>query len=241
VTRRVDRPASAPAAAPGSADKAAKGDAAKKTGPKTAADIEQDFRKRQQDQAKAEKESAEKSAEAQRKQDNCRSARERLANYEIGGRVTRINPQGERYYLEDAQIEQLQWPRRRLWLSLRIAMPQAAGRSRFDQRADIAQAGAIALAVLLGRPLRDEEFPDGLHFSLREASDRVARANPTLALGFAGWLLKALQIEGRSFGSAKEALVALDDLLAPAPKPVSPPRAESAARRPVIQPLADSR
>jgi len=136
-------------------------------------------------------------------------------------------------------IERLQWSRRRLWLSLRIAMPQAAGLSRFDQRADIAQAGAIALAVLLGRPLRDEEFPDGLNLTLREASDRVARANPTLALGFAGWLLKALQVEGRSFGSAKEALVALDDLLAPAPKPVSPARDASAVRRPVIQPVAD--
>jgi len=107
VTRRVDRPASTPgtAAAPGSADKAAKGDATKKSGPKTAADLEQDFRKRQQDQAKEAKESADKSAEAQRKQDNCRTARERLANYEIGGRMTRVNPQGERYYLEDAQIE----------------------------------------------------------------------------------------------------------------------------------------
>ena len=105
VTRRVDRPAPTPAPA-ASADKAAKGDAAKKTGPKTAADIEQDFRKRQQDQAKEAKESADKTAEAQRKQDNCRAARERLANYEIGGRITRVNPQGERYYLEDAQIEQ---------------------------------------------------------------------------------------------------------------------------------------
>ena len=94
----------APAAAP--ADKAAKGDAAKKAGPKTTAEQEQDFRKRQQDQAKASKESEQKSAEAQRKEANCRAARERLATYEIGGRVSRINTQGERYYLEDAQIEQ---------------------------------------------------------------------------------------------------------------------------------------
>jgi len=108
VTRRVDRPSAAPTATPdaGSADKAAKGDAAKKSGPKTTADQEKDFRKRQQDQAKAAKESGEKSAEAQRKEQNCRAARERLAQYEAGGRITRINPQGERYYLEDAQIEQ---------------------------------------------------------------------------------------------------------------------------------------
>jgi uncharacterized protein DUF4124 len=88
------------------AESAAKGGAAKSAAPKTAAEQEQAFRKRQQDQAKAAKESEQKSAEAQRKEENCRSARERLTQYEIGGRQTRINAQGERYYLEDAQIEQ---------------------------------------------------------------------------------------------------------------------------------------
>ena len=105
VSRNVTpAPAAAPAAAP--ADKAAKGDAAKKTGPRTVAEQEQDFRKRQQDQAKAAKESGQKAAEAQLRADNCLNARERLAQYEIGGRVTRINAQGERYYIDDAQIEQ---------------------------------------------------------------------------------------------------------------------------------------
>src|SRR2546428_1999514 len=94
----------APAAAP--ADSAAKGDAAKSAAPKTAAEQEQAFRKRQQDQAKAAKESEQKSAEAQRKAENCRNARERLTQYEIGGRQSRINAQGERYYLEDSQIDQ---------------------------------------------------------------------------------------------------------------------------------------
>jgi len=95
----------APAAA-APADSAAKGEAAKSAAPKTAAEQEQAFRKRQQDQAKAAKESEQKSAEARRKEENCRNARERLTQYEIGGRQSRINAQGERYYLEDAQIEQ---------------------------------------------------------------------------------------------------------------------------------------
>ncbi len=98
------KPTSAPAAAP--TDNAAKGEPVKSAAPKTAADQEQAFRKRQQDQAKAAKESEEKSAEAQRKQENCRNAQERLAQYGIGGRVARYNAQGERYYLDDAQIEQ---------------------------------------------------------------------------------------------------------------------------------------
>jgi hypothetical protein len=99
---------SAPAASsPDSpADKAAKGDAAKSAAPKTAAEQEQAFRKRQQDQAKAAKESGQKAVEAQQKAEACRNARERLAQYEIGGRLSRINTQGERYYLDDAQVEQ---------------------------------------------------------------------------------------------------------------------------------------
>ena len=104
---------SAPAApSPDStADKAAAGDAAKTAAPKTAApktaaEQEQAFRKRQQDQAKAAKESGQKDADAQRKAEACRNARDRLAQYEIGGRLSRINAQGERYYLEDAQVEQ---------------------------------------------------------------------------------------------------------------------------------------
>jgi hypothetical protein len=104
---------SAPAApSPDStADKAAAGDAAKTAAPKTAApktaaEQEQAFRKRQQDQAKAAKDSGQKDAEAQRKAEACRNARDRLAQYEIGGRLSRINAQGERYYLEDAQVEQ---------------------------------------------------------------------------------------------------------------------------------------
>ena len=104
---------SAPAApSPDStADKAAAGDAAKTAAPKTAApktaaEQEQAFRKRQQDQAKAAKESGQKDADAQRKAEACRNARDRLAQYEIGGRLSRINAQGERYYLEDTQVEQ---------------------------------------------------------------------------------------------------------------------------------------
>lgn len=93
-------PASAVAPA-GAADKASKSDAK----PKTAADQEQDFRKRQQDQAKASKDADQKSAEAQAKDANCRNARQRLAQYEIGGRISQINDKGERYYMEDAQIE----------------------------------------------------------------------------------------------------------------------------------------
>lgn len=84
-------------------DDAAKDDAAKdaRKGPLTPAEQEQAFRKRQTDARKAQEkeELARKDSEA--KQANCARARESLANYESGQRVSRTNAQGERYYLDD--------------------------------------------------------------------------------------------------------------------------------------------
>jgi hypothetical protein len=104
ISRRIDAAPSAPQAAP-SAEKAGKGEAAKEAAPKTPADQEQAFRKRAQEREKNDKDAVEKTAEAKRKEDNCRLARERLAQLDMG-RITRVNPQGERYYLDDAQLEQ---------------------------------------------------------------------------------------------------------------------------------------
>ena len=78
---------------------------ASKSAPKTPAEQEQAFRKRQQEEAKAAKGAEQKTAEAQAKEANCREAQKRLAQYEIGGRISQINDKGERYYMEDAQIE----------------------------------------------------------------------------------------------------------------------------------------
>ncbi|HKW38052.1 MAG TPA: DUF4124 domain-containing protein [Burkholderiales bacterium] len=94
----------AAAAAPADADAASKGDAAKGA-PKTPAQQEQAFRKRQQDAAKAAKDAGQKDAQAQAKEANCRNARQRLAQYEIGGRISRVDENGERYYMDDAQID----------------------------------------------------------------------------------------------------------------------------------------
>jgi hypothetical protein len=92
----------APAVAP--SDSAAKGDSAK-SGPKTPVEQEQAFRKRQQDAAKAAKEADQKTAQTQAKEANCNNARQRLTQYEIGGRISKIDGQGERYYMDDAQID----------------------------------------------------------------------------------------------------------------------------------------
>jgi len=79
---------------------------AAKTGPKTAAEQEQAFRKRQAEEAKAQEEQTQKETEARDRAENCRRAKAALANLELGGRQTRIDEKGERVFLTDQQIAQ---------------------------------------------------------------------------------------------------------------------------------------
>lgn len=90
----------------GSQGDPAKAAAAKSTGPKTAAELEQDFRKRRQEQEEARKKEDEKLAEAKTKEENCRSARMQVITLDSGVRQARVNEKGERVFLEDAQVNQ---------------------------------------------------------------------------------------------------------------------------------------
>jgi len=96
----MSKPGIAPAAAPAAA--AGKGDA--KKGPMTPAEQEQAFRQRQVDAAKAAKEADDKANQAKIKEQNCNNARQRLATYSIGGRISKVDANGERYYVDDAEI-----------------------------------------------------------------------------------------------------------------------------------------
>ena len=115
-----------------------------------------------------------------------------------------------------AAIEQLQFPRERLWQEFRIAMPPSAGPSRFDHRADVTGMGLVALALLLGRPLAVEEFPHRLPNLLNEARERTSLGEEQpLSPALREWLSRALQLDSRrAFASAPEALSALEELVA---------------------------
>jgi hypothetical protein len=76
------------------------------SGQKSATTPEEAFRKRRQEQAEAEKKSSQQQAQTQDKQENCRAARGQLTSLESGIRQVRINENGERYFLDDDQIEQ---------------------------------------------------------------------------------------------------------------------------------------
>lgn len=99
---RLGAPASGPgpAAAPAAAGKDAK------KGPMTPAEKEQDYRNRQEE-AKKEREKADKERKhEQDKSEDCARNKEYVMTLESGQRIMRTRPDGERYYLEDAQREQ---------------------------------------------------------------------------------------------------------------------------------------
>ena len=56
-------------------------------------------------------------------------------------------------------LEKLNLGRDRLWRELRIAMPPSAGLPRANQRGDANAIGVVALSLLLGRVLADDEYP----------------------------------------------------------------------------------
>ena len=74
-------------------------------GPLTAAQKDAEFRKRQEDAAKARDKQDSAAADADAKKQNCAQAQEAMRTLEIG-RVRRTDSKGEYYFLDDAQIEQ---------------------------------------------------------------------------------------------------------------------------------------
>lgn len=74
--------------------------------PKTYVEQEAEFRKRQVETAEREAADKKKAAEAAEKKQNCEQARAQLKSLQSGGRITRNSAQGEREYLNDAEIAQ---------------------------------------------------------------------------------------------------------------------------------------
>lgn len=61
-----------------------------------------DLQRQEEEAARKRAEAAD--AEQQQKQENCSTARANLANFQQGGRVYKMNEQGEREYLGDAEL-----------------------------------------------------------------------------------------------------------------------------------------
>ena len=128
-------------------------------------------------------------------------------------------------YVMGAALEQLHYSQERYWSELRIAVPRSAGLPRFDQRADMTQIGMVALSLILGRLLRDDEYPARIAEVVASTWAVSARGGfEPLPPGLRGWLNRALQLEARTaFGSAVEAQSELDKILSDADHRTGPP------------------
>ncbi len=112
-------------------------------------------------------------------------------------------------------IEHLGLSRSKLWRDLRIMAPASlSGTVRLDARADLAQMGAVSLALILGRLLRPDEL-DTLPELLASARETTVLGRKDLvAAPLRRWLLRALQLDRRgSFESTADAQTGLDDVL----------------------------
>jgi hypothetical protein len=118
-------------------------------------------------------------------------------------------------YVLGAALEQLHYTPERYWKELRVALPPSAGPARFDQRADVTQIGVVALSLVLGRLLTDQEYPARASDVLAAARGISSRGGlEPLAPGLRVWLGRALQLDSRhSFASALDARVELDRVL----------------------------
>ncbi|MFH1044369.1 MAG: DUF4124 domain-containing protein [Pseudomonadota bacterium] len=105
-TEKLRAPAPAASAPAASEAKGGTQKDAAKTGPETAAEQEQAFRKRQLEAAKGQEDEAKKQAQARDKAENCKRAKAALANMQIGGRQMRVDEKGEHVFLDDQQIAQ---------------------------------------------------------------------------------------------------------------------------------------
>jgi hypothetical protein len=112
-------------------------------------------------------------------------------------------------------LEQLRFSPERYWKELRVAVPFSPGQPRFDHRGDVMHIGLVALALILGRLLKDEEYP-------REIADLVASTwaisarggFEPLPPGLRGWLGRTLQLDpATGFVSVTEVRTELDRVL----------------------------
>src|SRR5687768_8212809 len=103
-------------------------------------------------------------------------------------------------------LEQLRFSHGRYWKELRIPLPLTGGLPRFDRRADVTQIGALALALILGRPLGDDEYPARIADIVEGVRAISATGLEVLPAGIRSWLSRTLQLDARrSFLTAIEA------------------------------------
>lgn len=118
-------------------------------------------------------------------------------------------------YVLGAALEQLRYSQERYWQDLRVPTARVGGVPRFDQRTDVTAVGVIALSLIIGRPLGNDEFPGRLPEVLGSAWAISARGGlEPLPAGLRAWLARMLQLDARaSFNTMADAQAELERVL----------------------------
>jgi hypothetical protein len=141
-----------------------------------------------------------------------------IAHGAIGAERLIVTPNARLIVVEHvlgSALEQLRFSQERYWRELRIAVPRSAGLPRFDHRADVTQLGVVAVSLILGRRLHEEEGPARLGDLVSSAWAVSARGGlEPLPAGLRSWMMCALQLDPRnSFESAIDAQEELERVL----------------------------
>ena len=137
-----------------------------------------------------------------------------IAHGAVGPGRTILSPAGQVVLLDPLFAEalaRLQFTRSRLWTEFGIAIPAGAGPARFDASADMFQAAVTALMLVLGRPLRRDEYPSGLATVINDVVEIAQiRGSAAFATGMQRFFERALPLSGRvAFASAEQAATEL--------------------------------
>lgn len=106
------------------------------------------------------------------------------------------------------------YSRRKFWQQLRVAVPPGSGKVVFDARTDVVQIGLVALALVLGRPIDRDEYPQDLGKLIDAARETSAKGQlRPLAPDLRAWLERSLPTEHKaSFATVREAQQAFEAL-----------------------------
>ena len=129
-----------------------------------------------------------------------------------------VTPQARLVLVEHvlgAALDQLHYTHEQYWKTLRIPLPRTGSGPQFDRRSDITQAGFTALALIIGRPIAEDDYPA----RIGEMANGTWTLSATggiepLPAALRDWLMRAMQLDPRNpFPSALEAWAELDRVL----------------------------
>jgi hypothetical protein len=136
----------------------------------------------------------------------------------IGPERLILTPQGRLVmaeYVLGPGLEKLHFSRERLWREFRVAVPHDATPTRIPTSADVVGIGVVALSLLRGRRLKDDEFLVSLGDMFEALTETVGGKTQKLSTAFRTWVAQALQFDPETaYHTTQEAQIAFEEMLA---------------------------